>query len=370
MRNFLEHKTAVFLIAATLVIAVLIGIFGAIAAGDNAGTAENLLGVAAEPGQMAATGAGGWFSGIFQYFGSVKALRAENEELKYANIELDKKVRDAQGLEQENSRLRAMLDLTKTESKLDLIAVQITAKDPSNWYSSFTINKGSDDGICKNQPVFTANRELVGQVYKVGSTWAEVITILDPESGVGSMIERSKDIGVLEGDSALRYQGKCRLGYLSRDTDIAVGDYVETSGMGGIYPKGLLIGKVTEIKEDNATMSKYATVEPMADISKLTEVFVLKSYTEEIKREEMTEEKNDEEDQNEEKEDKKESPKSTAGTAAPSGTSRPVATSGNRTNHTAASSTPKPTSGHSSSVGGQGGSNGSSQAMNGSELRD
>lgn len=288
MRNFFEHKTAVFLIAATLVIAVVIGIFSATAARDKAGAAENLLGAATEPGQAAATGIGGWFHGIFQYFGSVKALRAENEELKRANVELDKQVRDAQGMEQENQELRAMLNLMKTENKLDLVAAQVIAKDPSNWYSSFTINKGTDDGIQKNQPVLTANKELVGQVYKVGSSWAEIITILDPDSGVGSLIERSKDIGIIEGDASLRHQGLCRLGYLSRETDIEVGDYVETSGMGGIYPKGLLIGTVLDIREDNTNMSKYATIKPIVELGKLTQVCVLKNFVEEIKRDAET----------------------------------------------------------------------------------
>ena len=286
MRNFREHKTAVFLIAATLAVAILIGVFAAFSARDRAGVAENLVGAAAEPGQTVASGVGGWLQGLFSYFGSVKALRAENEALKQENVALDKQVRDTEGLTQENQELRAMLNLMKTESKLDLVAAQVIAKEPSNWYSSFTINKGSNDGILKNQPVLTANKELIGQVYKVGSNWAEIITILDPDSGVGSMIERSKDLGVVEGDTALLQQGLCRLGYLARDTDIKIGDYIETSGMGGVYPKGLLIGTVLEIGEDHTNMSKYATVQPSVSIGKLSQVCVLTGFTEEIKRDE------------------------------------------------------------------------------------
>ena len=100
MRNFREHKTAVFLIAATLAVAVLIGVFAAFSARDRAGAAENLVGAAAEPGQTAASGVGGWIQGIFSYFGSVKSLRAENEALKQENVALDKQVRDTEGLTQ------------------------------------------------------------------------------------------------------------------------------------------------------------------------------------------------------------------------------------------------------------------------------
>ncbi len=344
MRNFREHKTAVFLIAATLAVAVLIGVFAAFSARDRAGAAENLVGAAAEPGQTAASGVGGWIQGIFSYFGSVKSLRAENEALKQENVALDKQVRDTEGLTQENQELRAMLNLMKTESKLDLVAAQVIAKDPSNWYSSFTINKGSNDGILKNQPVLTANKELIGQVYKVGSNWAEIITILDPDSGVGSMIERSKDLGVVEGDTALLQQGLCRIGYLARDTDIKIGDYIETSGMGGVYPKGLLIGTVLEIGEDHTNMSKYATVQPAVSIGKLSQVCVLTGFTEEIKRDEpsATGTEDDAKSKDDGTEDRSEST-SSAGKSGTSGSSN-SSSSSSSSSSTKSEATAKPKS--------------------------
>ncbi len=302
MRNFMKHKTAIFLIGATLIIAILIGIFGAVASKEVASLSENAVGTVAEPGHAMSSGIGGWFSNIFTYFGSVKNLREEVAALEKENIDLDKKVRKLQGMEKENERLRAMVDLVEEEKKLDVVAARVIAKDPSNWYSSFTINKGTKDGIKKNQAVFTGNYELIGRVYKVGNGWAEIITVLDPDSSVGCTIERTKDIGVLEGDSSLRLQGLCRLGYLSRDAEISVGDYVETSGLGGIYPKGLLVGKITEVQEDNATMSKYATVEPIADIERVREVFVLRSFSEEIKPEVELKEKEDRDNSEQKKE--------------------------------------------------------------------
>lgn len=348
MRNFREHKTAVFLIAATLAVAVLIGVFAAFSARDRAGAAENLVGAAAEPGQTAASGVGGWIQGIFSYFGSVKSLRAENEALKQENVALDKQVRDTEGLTQENQELRAMLNLMKTESKLDLVAAQVIAKDPSNWYSSFTINKGSNDGILKNQPVLTANKELIGQVYKVGSNWAEIITILDPDSGVGSMIERSKDLGVVEGDTALLQQGLCRIGYLARDTDIKIGDYIETSGMGGVYPKGLLIGTVLEIGEDHTNMSKYATVQPAVSIGKLSQVCVLTGFTEEIKRDEpsATGTEDDTMSKNDSTDDRSDrtSSSDTSGTSGTSGSSNSNSSSSSSSSSTKSEATAKPKS--------------------------
>lgn len=370
MRNFREHKTAVFLIAATLAVAVLIGVFAAFSARDRAGAAENLVGAAAEPGQTAASGVGGWIQGIFSYFGSVKSLRAENEALKQENVALDKQVRDTEGLTQENQELRAMLNLMKTESKLDLVAAQVIAKDPSNWYSSFTINKGSNDGILKNQPVLTANKELIGQVYKVGSNWAEIITILDPDSGVGSMIERSKDLGVVEGDTALLQQGLCRIGYLARDTDIKIGDYIETSGMGGVYPKGLLIGTVLEIGEDHTNMSKYATVQPAVSIGKLSQVCVLTGFTEEIKRDEpsATGTEDDTKSKDDGTEDRSEST-SSSNTSGTSGSSNSNSSSSSSSTKSEATAKPKSSADTAKSSGskssGQTGTGSSSGGSNG-----
>lgn len=301
MKRFIESRPIVSLIAAILVIAVVIGIFAAMSGRDSATFAEGTVQTLSEPGKKATTGVGGWFSSLFSRFESLDKLREENRILKQENIELDKKIRDNSGLEEENYELRKMLDLVEKEPSLELKAVRIVAKNPSNWYSTITINKGERDGIKKNQPIITANKELVGQVYKVGSDWAEIITILDVESGVGSMVERSGDIGITEGDASLKFKGYCKLGYLSRMTDIKEGDYVETSGLGGIYPKGLLIGKVVNVVEDNISMTKQAMVEPIVDFGSLNEVFVLMNYVEDIERKPTidSDKRDDEEDEDE-----------------------------------------------------------------------
>ena len=237
MRRLFKHKIIVFLIIATIVALVIIGLFSK----SDRGTSfvERGGGDVLTPVQSAATSTGGFFANIGNYFGSVKTLREENERLKNENVDLQKQILDMRGLESENTELRKMLDLLKKETRIDMIAASVSAKDPSNWVSSFKINRGENHGIEKNQPVVNSNRELVGQVSRVGDNWAEVITILDPQSSVGVMVERSKEIGILEGSSDLLWEGKCRLGYISRDTDIKHGDFIETSGHGGKFPKGL-----------------------------------------------------------------------------------------------------------------------------------
>lgn len=278
MRRLFRNRLIAFLIIATIIAAVIIGVFGSRDRGTS--VVESVGGSVVSPAQEAVSGIGGWFSNIAEYFGSIKSLKVENERLKNENTNLQKQILDMKGLDDENKELRKMLELFETETRIDMVAASIVAKDPTNWYASFTINRGSDDGVEVNQPVVNSNRELVGQISRVGSNWAEVVTILDPQSSVGALIKRSKEIGIIEGNSELRYEGKCRLGYIARDTDIKQGDFVETSGLGGIFPKGLIIGVVTEVYDENATMSKAATIEPLTDIQKLNEVFVVIDYTE------------------------------------------------------------------------------------------
>lgn len=302
MRRLFEHKSILFLIIATVLVAVIIGVFGKI--NREVSFIESLGGNVVSPVQSAVSETGGFFADIGTYFGSVKALYAENERLKNENTNLQKQLLDTKGLADENEKLRRMLELSEKETRIDMVAASVVAKDPTNWFSTFTINKGADDGIEVNQPIVNSNRELVGQVSRVGGNWAEVITILDPQSSVGAMIKRSKEIGIIEGNSALRYEGKCCLGYIARDTDVKQGDFVETSGLGGIFPKGLVIGAITEVYDENATMSKAAIVEPVTDIAKLNEVFVITDYTEtDLSETEQESEDSDEDEDGDEDED-------------------------------------------------------------------
>lgn len=284
MKKLFKHKLALFLIIATIAAAALIGFFSV--QRNRATALENGVQGAVTPVQKPVNAVASWFYNLTHYFGDVDALKTENESLRDENAQLEKQLRDLDRLEEENRRLVEMLDLKDTHTEFTLTAARVIAKDPSNWYSTFTIDKGTADGLQIKQPVITAQENLVGQITRIGSNWAEVTTVLDPANAVGSAVQRSRDIGIVEGDGTLRYSGQCKMAYLSRDTDIEEGDYIETSGLGGVYPKGILIGQVEEIGEDSATMSKYATIQPFADFGKITEVFVITNPIEQVGDEE------------------------------------------------------------------------------------
>ena len=157
-------------------------------------------------------------------------------------------------------------------------AAQVVSRDPGNWFSTITVDKGTADGIAVDQAVITNNKALVGRVYEVGSNWAKIITVTDPECSAGALIERSGEYGVTEGDATLEQEGKCKLSYISKNTNIIVGDTLVTSGLGGIFPAGLSIGKVMSMKTDVQGISQYAVVEPACDLKKLKNVLIITSW--------------------------------------------------------------------------------------------
>ena len=125
-----------------------------------------------------------------------------------------------------------------------------------------------------NQPVLSQNG-LVGLVFETGYGWAKIQTILDPSTSVGCRITRTGDISVTEGDNALVNDGLLKMLYISKQFTILEGDIVETSGLGEIYPRGILLGKIKEIKVSENSNSQYATIIPTVDFSNLQEVLVI-----------------------------------------------------------------------------------------------
>ena len=137
------------------------------------------------------------------------------------------------------------------------------------------MGRGNIDGITKDCTVITVDG-LVGHISEVGRNWAKVVTIIDSSSSVGSTVTRLNVNTVINGDITLTAEGKCLMNYITKDTNLEIGDYAVTSGMGGIYPEGLYIGKVTELSDDPSGLSRTAIIDPGVDFYHLSEVMVIK----------------------------------------------------------------------------------------------
>lgn len=199
-----------------------------------------------------------------------KVVKKENKELK-EKIEM---------AYQENTvlkekliaydRLKKLLELKESFS-YEMILSVVISREPGNWFNSIMIDKGIDDGVETNMAVATY-RGLVGRVISVDSHTAKILLILDQRSAVGSMIQRSRDIGVVKGSES----NYCYMEYLSHDADVKINDVVITSGLGSIFPKGIVIGKIAGIKKESHDLFQKVIIRPEVDFTKLEEVFVVK----------------------------------------------------------------------------------------------
>ena len=217
-------------------------------------------------------------SDVFSYIGKLEEYEEENQRLNRENIELSSKIKDIKTYQEENDRLRKLLAITDEYDKCETVAARVVGYETDNWFSYVTIDKGTSSGINISDTVITADG-LLGQVTDVGSNWSKVSTIINSESSAGVRITRNGEIGIVEGDTTLSKSNRCRLGYLTANASIIAGDILKTSGLGGIYPPGVPVGKITEISKDNMGRLDYAVVEPFINFDKLYEVVVLTEWS-------------------------------------------------------------------------------------------
>jgi rod shape-determining protein MreC len=196
-------------------------------------------------------------------------LHNENASLKKENDALRRENDRYRELATMEQRLQELLQF-KAAVQWPGAAAQVIGHDPTGWFESIIIDKGTNSGLKLHMPVVNA-QGVVGQLVSVAPNYAKVLLIIDQNSAVDCLIQRSREKGIIKGLS-----GKvCKMHYVVKTGDVMVGDLVVTSGMGGVYPKGLPVGKVIEVSEDPWEMFKGVKVQPMVDFDKLEEVLVL-----------------------------------------------------------------------------------------------
>ncbi len=172
-------------------------------------------------------------------------------------------------LDIENKRLLKILNLQENSSHKFIVS-RVIGKEPTNWLNSLIIDKGSKQGIYINQPVINFFG-LIGKVIEINSRSAKVLLISDVNSRVVALLQRTRAEGMLEGIG----RGLCRLKYLAVDSDVKLGDVVISAGLGGVYPKGLVIGKIESIKIERGGIYKSCIVKPLSALSGLEEVLCI-----------------------------------------------------------------------------------------------
>jgi rod shape-determining protein MreC len=275
LKALFTNKYFILLLVVTVLLLVLAALYTVDRQSVTFG--EDVIGAVITPFQSLITAVSGGVGNFFGYFADMDALKSENARMSGEIDTLSGEIRKLEEHKLENERLRRMLALQDSMYGYTLAAAEVIAKDAGNWFDAFTINKGTNDGLAARMAVITTGG-LVGHIYEIGANWAKVISIIDAKSGAGAVVVRTRDTALVESDAQLQQEGLCKMTYLPKSASVIPGDIIETSGLGGIYPKGLLIGKIREIRPETAGISQYAIIEPSADFERVSEVFVIVDY--------------------------------------------------------------------------------------------
>lgn len=170
----------------------------------------------------------------------------------------------------ENQELRELLKWQQTQAELETVGTDIIGQSPDNWQRLMIVSKGSSSGVKKYMGVAT-EEGLVGRVISVGSRSSVVQLITDSRSGVGARDQRSRETGIVEG----RNEEVIRFVPMREDADVRPGDIIETSGLGGTVPPGIVIGRVSEVKKRSSGLARFVEVKPFVRFSKLNKVLII-----------------------------------------------------------------------------------------------
>ena len=271
---FRQHGLRILAIAAAVAVALsLLTYFS-----STSSILENIAGVLTSPFRAAATAVSDWAADKRQYYEDVTALKEENAALRKENAALRAEQRAAQAANDENALFRELLNLKEKRSDFQFASAFVLSRSEHSWTSSLTLSRGTDSDIAVGDCVVSAEGYLVGVISSVGLNWATVLTVVDTDIELGARVFRTGENAIAEGDFALMGEGKLKLSYLSGDSELLTGDQIVTSGLGGYYPSGLVIGAVESVQTDDDGLARYAVLAPLADLAALTEVFVITDY--------------------------------------------------------------------------------------------
>ncbi len=210
----------------------------------------------------------------FKYFGSVKKLKNENEKLQEKIGDLKYKLLEVNVLEADNENLRGKLRIKERYNHFTLVYADIIIRNYDNYVDTFIINKGTKDGVKTKQTVITEDG-LLGYIAEAESNTSKVVTILDPNVSVGVEIASVNKNALIKGDFKLKIEGKLKLTYIPIDTEVSVSETVYTSGIGGIYPKGIPVGIIEKVVNKKNEIDRYGIIEPLVDIQNLKTVGII-----------------------------------------------------------------------------------------------
>ncbi|MGQ0570604.1 MAG: rod shape-determining protein MreC [Armatimonadota bacterium] len=206
---------------------------------------------------------------LWRLYSEIGQLRAENRRLREEVERLSQQVVRLREQGQATQRLETLLAF-RAQLPGRAIGARVIGRDSSQWFAVILVDRGAQDGVRRNAPVVAA-RGLVGRVIAVTPTTAQVLLITDARSATGVVLQESREAGVVEGLG----QATLRLKYVARSREIVAGELLVTSGLSGVFPRGLPVGSVVTVVRDPGALYQEATVRPLASLDHLEEVLIL-----------------------------------------------------------------------------------------------
>ena len=219
---------------------------------------------------------GDFFAGLSED----RSIKDENAALKEQVAEMESQLRNYENLRQENERLKELLGVVDSYGEYETLTARVIGKSPGAWFDEFTINAGEQHGVQENMIVYTADG-LLGKVVYTSAAYSRVISLIHDQSGVSAMVERTRDNGVVKAAQEGENPDDLQLFYISSNSDVKPGDRIITSGIGGVYPKGIPIAQVTEVSTDSSS-EKVVIARSNVDFEHVEEVVVVLQVFEEV----------------------------------------------------------------------------------------
>lgn len=273
MKHFFFSKRVRILLIVALTLAVFFAVISTISGSGSTNLVQTLM----NPVRSLVASATRSVERIYNYAYNYENLQARNTVLEEKIASMEDAIRSADTLERENNRFRELLNLAAEHDDYKFLSAYIISWDSTNWKSTFTVNKGQDNGLAVGMCAVTEFGQVVGLVTEVGENWATITTILDSSLEISASVSSSGYTGVVEGSYRTGETGSLRLSYLPTDAVMKNGDQVVTTGS-TLYPKDLILGYVADAGLDDTGVSKYAVLDAAVDFGSLEQVFLITEY--------------------------------------------------------------------------------------------
>lgn len=274
MKQFFKNNGFLILLAA-LLLAALLAVGSYLLGGDPIAAA---LGVVTTPFRSLSSAAAQWVESGYDRGFRYDALEEVNEELKQRVAELEELEREYQDAVRQNELYKELLGLEQKSARFDYEEASVTQRSTSSWEREATLNKGSRHGVEVSDCVIDQYHNLVGIVTTVDYNSCVMRYLTDAEVELGGRCARTDEDAILEGDFTLMLDGRLKLTYLPGDTGLIAGDQITTSGLGLVYPPGLVVGSIESLHTEANGLDRYAVVKPAADLESQRYVFIIKDF--------------------------------------------------------------------------------------------